>query len=74
MGRKRESRYKKRVIQTLLEIEVKGGRSEEAAIYHSLQDENKVYTNLCASPFFLGMERQYQIISELLRRRGTRLK
>lgn len=32
MGRKRESRYKKRAIQTLLEIEVKGGRSEAAAI------------------------------------------
>lgn len=34
---------------------------------HSLQDENKVYTNLRASSFFLGMERQHEIVSELLR-------
>lgn len=40
----------------------------------SLQDENKVYTNLCASSFFLGMERQYLIVSELLGRGGSRLK
>jgi len=36
IGRKRESRYKKRALQTLLEIEVKGreaGRSDEAAIF-----------------------------------------
>lgn len=41
---------------------------------HSLHDENKVCTNLCASSFFLGMERQYLIVSELLRRGGSRLK
>lgn len=41
---------------------------------HSLQDANKVYAKLCALPFLLGMERQYQIVSELLRRGGSRLK
>jgi len=34
----------------------------------------RFYTNLCALSFFLGMERQYQIVPELLKRGGSRLK